>query len=205
MWIVLLAELLLGRSVAFADTGPSLRLALEQCRELDAGRVGRIVGSSLHARIVGSEEVSDSTTRAYIRCDEGAASLRVEDPITGKVSERELDLRAVDRRARERLLSLALSELIEASWLEVRIERARDSDEDAADLVVVDARAEPAVVETVRAALAQEPPRSFRVSLIGGLVLGLEPLRAAGGGGVRLDHLVDELWGWAAAISAAHA
>jgi hypothetical protein len=95
-------------------------LSIDVClASLDAADVRRIAELELGAPLVPIHAATELTTRATASCDGDEVVLRVEDPLTAKVTERRVRLEAEDPRGRERFLALALVELIAASWSEL--------------------------------------------------------------------------------------
>ena len=97
-----------------------LRLQLEQCPEIDRATVNRVVTMELEAAPA-DERQDGALTTAHAQCGGGRARLTVEDPVTGKTMTRTLDLENQPRGLRSRLLGLAISELVLASWIELHL------------------------------------------------------------------------------------
>jgi hypothetical protein len=115
---------LLG-AAAWAGEHPRVELQMDACADAPVGDVKRFLAIDLGALLsdVPSPSPSPSpsmdATHAMIGCREALVALRVDDPITGKSLTREIDLAATPPAVRARLLALAVSELISASWTEL--------------------------------------------------------------------------------------
>jgi hypothetical protein len=66
-------------------------------------------------------EVAGVVTTAHVECRGAEVGVTVDDPVTGKTSTRVLDLAGQPRDLRSRLLGLAISEAVLASWIELAI------------------------------------------------------------------------------------
>ena len=107
---------------ALGQTGPDARprvhLELDPCIPAPAEDVRRILGIELHAALDPSDLPSPLATRVRVGCTGPLAKLHVVDPITGKSLDREIDVMAMAPKAVARLLALAITELVAASWTE---------------------------------------------------------------------------------------
>jgi hypothetical protein len=108
--------------VAAAPASPTsrapLRLEMERCGDLDEAVVKRVVSMEFGASLV---EVAGVVTTAHVECRGAEVGVTVDDPVTGKTSTRVLDLAGQPRDLRSRLLGLAISEAVLASWIELAI------------------------------------------------------------------------------------
>jgi hypothetical protein len=112
------ALLLLGApSSASAQAGPPLKLALLGCSRLDQGEVGRILEAELGARL--SAGNLPETTEVVVECLGSYVVLKVRDPITRKGLSRLIALEREKPEAHARLVALAATELVLASWSEL--------------------------------------------------------------------------------------
>jgi hypothetical protein len=122
--------LVLGRSRSLTAAPPSHRLPVElevdPCTGVAPDVVGRIFTVELGVSVtyVPAGEASEpaqkpDTTLVSLSCDEGTIRMVVRDPLSGKMLERHVDLRAQRSSARPRLLSLSAAELVAASWIEL--------------------------------------------------------------------------------------
>jgi hypothetical protein len=98
---------------------PRVALVLEPCVNAPAAEVRRLLAIDLPNLLVDGNGEPGETTLATITCDGTLTLLRVDDPLTKKALTRFIDLRAALPAARARLLALATSELIFASWTEL--------------------------------------------------------------------------------------
>ncbi len=103
-------------AVAWAAPHPAVSLSVDACAGVDEAQVAGQVKIELGADLA---PASPEVTRVQVRCDGDALVLIVNDPITGKSLERRVDLGAAAPKARTRLLAIAISELVSASWTEL--------------------------------------------------------------------------------------
>jgi hypothetical protein len=117
-WQALLATAITYSPLALADEPPPLvMLELERCDELDEGEVRRIVAAELRAR---SANVAGlNVTQITVKCEGTRVSIFVSDPLSRKSVQRSFDIGTSDPRARGRLVSIAATELVLASWVEL--------------------------------------------------------------------------------------
>ena len=99
---------------ASAEEKPAVTLTIDACVDVDAADVRKIVELELHTTIAAT-----GPTRISARCRENLIDLTVEDSITGKSLMRTVDVAAQAPKARARLLALAITELVSASWTEL--------------------------------------------------------------------------------------
>jgi hypothetical protein len=99
-----------------------LRLEFERCADIDPATVGRVVAIELDAALA-DERQSDAVTTAKAECSDGRVSLTIDDPVTGKSSTRTVELLGQPQGLRSRLLGLAISEAVLASWIELHLAR----------------------------------------------------------------------------------
>jgi hypothetical protein len=92
-----------------------LHLELEGCGDLDQGVVRRVLSMELGTSL---EEASSQVTTARVECRAFEVEVTVGDPVAGKTTTRVLDLSGHPRDLRSRLLGLAISETVLASWTE---------------------------------------------------------------------------------------
>jgi outer membrane protein with beta-barrel domain len=106
---------------AHGDTPrPRVLAEVEGCGEARGDEIKRILGIELRAELLGAKPgQSSDTTVVHIVCSDSVIELRVEDPITGKSLARTIDLGASAPRGSARLVALAASELVSASWTEI--------------------------------------------------------------------------------------
>jgi len=112
--------LLVLLAAASSPTRAPLRLQLDQCPDMDRMTVRRVVSMELEASLA-TESQAGAITTASAQCADGRVHLIIEDPVTGKRMTRTLDLEDQPRPLRSRLLGLAISEAVLASWLELQL------------------------------------------------------------------------------------
>jgi hypothetical protein len=96
---------------------PPVSLALEHCPHLKTAEIERIFSAELGspATIPGDPNVTEVT----IVCEDVRVLIRVTDPLSRKTVQRSFDTSAFDAKATSRLIALAASELVLASWAEL--------------------------------------------------------------------------------------
>jgi hypothetical protein len=110
--------LLLGTpSSARAQAAPPLDLTLIGCKKLHRAEVGRILEAELGARLSAGD--LPETTAVEVECQGSSVLLRVRDPITRKGVSRLISLETEQPEAHARLVALAATELVLASWSEL--------------------------------------------------------------------------------------
>jgi hypothetical protein len=108
-------------AMATAPSGHApLRLELEQCADIDRVIVSRVVTVELGAALA-DEGQAGALTTAKVECSGENVSLNIDDPVTGKSSTRAMSLAGQPRSFRSRLLGLAISEAVLASWVELHL------------------------------------------------------------------------------------
>lgn len=96
-----------------------MELTLSPCLSgINRADVERLVAVELGADLVNASGLRQDVTRAEVECAANVVVIRVHDPGTFQSYERGLELSATAPRARERLLALAVVELIATSWSE---------------------------------------------------------------------------------------
>jgi hypothetical protein len=101
---------------ASAETAP-VSLKLESCSRLDEASVRRIFAADLGTPI--ASEPNSNVTDVTIRCEGARVIVRVRDPLSRKVLERAFDSTSFGDRGEARLVAIAASELVMASWAEL--------------------------------------------------------------------------------------
>ena len=96
---------------------PPVSLALEHCPHLKTAEIERIFSAELGspATIPGDPSVTEVT----IVCEDTRVVVRVKDPLSRKTVQRSFDTKTFDAKATPRLVALAASELVLASWAEL--------------------------------------------------------------------------------------
>lgn len=189
-----------GGNSAAEPSHPLVDLQIDACVEVAPVDARRFLAIELGALLADAGAGAD-TTRASVGCAGALVSLRVEDPVTGKSLTRTIDLAAAGPlSARARLLALAVSELISASWTELEsnpqpsvepIERVASPEARQRALVAVEKRTSPPA------------PRLRVLALFGGQAF----FTRAGlllGGGLRMGKDHGHRFGWSADLLAHH-
>jgi len=188
-----------GRGAADEPRHSLVQLQIDACVEVSQADARRFLAIELGALLNDAGAAGD-TTRASANCAGALVTLRVDDPITGKSLARSIDLRTTPPRARARLLALAVSELISASWTELEsnpqpsippVERVSSPESRKSALLAVEKRAS-------RHALGLRVLALFGGQLFftrAGLLLG---------GGVRVGQDRVRGFGWSADLLAHH-
>lgn len=127
-------------AVALAEAAPRFQLQINSCVQVNYREVGQHIALHLRAQLVDSYSVGTLVVTVNcqnrfveIRVDDPqtkeplintvnpkpAVELRIEDPFTGKTLRRVVDLLSAPAERRSRLLAVAITELVSASWLEL--------------------------------------------------------------------------------------
>jgi hypothetical protein len=98
-----------------------VRLEVGQCPDLDAAEIRRLATAELSAQpaAAGDPGVLD----IGVVCDGPRVTIRVKDPLSRKLVQRSFNLSASDPPARSRLVAIAATELVLASWAELEVGR----------------------------------------------------------------------------------
>lgn len=112
-----LVAILSWSRTAHADA-PPVRVTVENCEAIDEAEVRRIVSAELGASPTNN---GNTVTEVIVSCEKSRVIVRVRDPLSRKTIQRSFDIALSDPKARSRLVALASSELILASWAELRL------------------------------------------------------------------------------------
>lgn len=182
-----------AQSGADAERGVNVTLDIAPCVETDAASVRRLflleLGTSRHESPAGDS----AGARVEIDCSGELLELRVHDRLTGKHLLRRIAPGPV--AGRDRMLALAVMELLVASWVELET-----TPEPA--VRAADAPPDPRAASTARALVRRrlpQPARRTTLSIVGG-ALHAGPWRI--GGGVRLRRATSARWSWSAELTA---
>jgi hypothetical protein len=184
------------RGARAQEAHPPVALDVEACADVDTPEVRRLVPIELGAALVdGGVADARETTRATVSCVENQpmqVRLEVRDPTTGKLLDRAITLAGVPKADQARLVSIAVVELVAASWGELR----HDSESVPR---AVGATASPATRDlalTSAQSREREPaqPR-WRVFVVGSARHFAALPRLVPGGGVSVQHTTR--WGFA--------
>jgi hypothetical protein len=96
---------------------PPVSLALEECPHLSTPEIERIFAAELGA--ASTTTANPGVTEVTIVCSDVHVLVRVKDPLSRKTVQRSFDTSTFDPRATPRLVALAASELVLASWAEL--------------------------------------------------------------------------------------
>lgn len=107
----------LGVSRTARAEGPPVHLDLSKCPRLDAAAVRRIFSADLGAKA--DAPPGEDVTAVIIRCDGSKVVMTVRDPLSRKAVRRTFDSTTFGERGEARLVALAASELVFASWAEL--------------------------------------------------------------------------------------
>lgn len=112
---------LLGATgAASAQAPPPVQVVIDACVPVARAEVLRLARIELGLG-TGGAFVGPGTTVVMVGCQGDALDILVDDPVTGKQTERTVRLAEADPRARARLLALAIAESVTTSWSEVAI------------------------------------------------------------------------------------
>lgn len=98
-------------------TAPPVRLEVEGCPSLDAKSVQRIFSADLGTTT--TSETGPDVTEVIITCEGNRVTVRVRDPISRKTVKRSFDPKSFGTQAESRIVAIAASELVLASWAEL--------------------------------------------------------------------------------------
>lgn len=113
---VALALLTSVATPSWADS-PPVNLQIEHCDTLDEEEVARIFAAELGATL--SVGHLPETTEVLVECERGRALLKVRDPVTRKGLSRAVALQKDAPETHARLVAIAATELVLASWVEI--------------------------------------------------------------------------------------
>jgi len=97
--------------------GPPVHLDLSKCPRLDAASVRRIFAADLGTKP--DAPSSPDVTEVSVRCEGVKVIMKVRDPLSRKAVRRTFDSTTFGDRGEARLVALAASELVIASWTEL--------------------------------------------------------------------------------------
>jgi len=107
----------LGPRAAWAAPTPLVHLDVVECPSLDARSVQRIFSADLGTAT--TSETGPNVTEVTITCDGEFVEVRVRDPISRKTLKRTFDPKSFGSQAESRVVAIAASELVLASWAEL--------------------------------------------------------------------------------------
>lgn len=94
-----------------------MRLTIDECDRLDEPSVQRIFAADLGASV--TSEYGPDVTEVSIECEGPRVIVRVRDPLSRKSLRRSFDSTSFGERGESRLIAIAASELVLASWAEL--------------------------------------------------------------------------------------
>ncbi|HVW23820.1 MAG TPA: hypothetical protein VHC69_00525 [Polyangiaceae bacterium] len=113
--------LLLGSPALRAEADLPVRVQIGECPDLDAAEIRRIASVELRARP--SDAEGPDVLDIGVTCDGPRVVIRVKDPLSRKAVQRSFNLGLSDPKARSRLVAIAATELVLASWAELQVGR----------------------------------------------------------------------------------
>jgi hypothetical protein len=119
--VSLSCALLLGAGQARAEADLPVKLEFGECPDLDEAEVRRITAAELRARP--SAESGPNVLEIGVTCEGPRVQIQVKDPLSHKGVERSFNLGLSDPKARSRLVAIAATELVLASWAELELGR----------------------------------------------------------------------------------
>lgn len=108
-----------GQSRAAPDL--PVKLLVGECPDLDEAEIRRIAAAELRAQP--SAESGPNVLEIAVTCEGPRVLIRVQDPLSRKGVQRSFNLGLSDPKARSRLVAIAATELVLASWAELEIGR----------------------------------------------------------------------------------
>ncbi len=96
---------------------PPVHLEVEACDSLDAGSIRRIFAADLGTPL--TPELGPDVTEVDIGCEGDHVVVRVKDPLSRKTVRRSFDPKSFGNQGQSRLIAIAASELVLASWAEL--------------------------------------------------------------------------------------
>jgi hypothetical protein len=204
---VAVALILGAMSSVWAQTRPPLKLTFLGCVRLNQAEVGRILEAELGGRLNAGDP--PETTEVEVECQETRIVLRVRDPITRKGVSRLISLEKQQPEAHARLVALAATELVLASWSELEFNpRPRVEPEGPALAPELSAAALQSVQErrtvrgltsqpsTVRRRRGEPPPSELRLAALASARTFFQNRGVLFGGGFRLGEELTHLVSW---------
>lgn len=186
--LLLLAALFLPE-VALAEAGLHVETRVDDCVPLDRQKFDYLLNIELGTEP--STRDVDSVATLTLSCSEQLILLSLEDAVTRKAVTRLVDLSAVDPSARTRLMALTASELVLASWMELRMEPRP---------VIQPVGPQPKAAVTERASELVEPQvkrtAPLRLGASGTASTFLSALAPIFGGALHLTQPLSSSWAW---------
>jgi hypothetical protein len=116
-----MCALLLGAPVLRAEADLPVHVEVAECPDLDSAEIQRIAAAELRASP--SEAKAPDVLEIDVTCEASRVIIRVKDPLSRKAVQRSFDLAPSAPKARSRLVAIAATELVAASWAELQVGR----------------------------------------------------------------------------------
>jgi hypothetical protein len=113
----LLGAVLLLWPLDASASPPPVHLVVESCDSLDEASIRRIFAADLGTAATG--DLGPDVTDVSIGCEGDRVVVRVKDPLSRKTLRRSFDPRSFGNQGQSRLIAIAASELVLASWAEL--------------------------------------------------------------------------------------
>jgi hypothetical protein len=115
--VTLALGLFAGASTPVSARQPEVSVAFENCDESQSDEMRHLVALELGATLTAA--AAPNATRGLVLCKGDLVELTIVDPNTSKTLHRSVRLTETGAKGRSRLIALALSELVMASWSEL--------------------------------------------------------------------------------------
>lgn len=113
---------LASSTTAHANAPATIVLSVAECDSVDVDELARLLHIELRGAAIASEDGAEASATIGVTCRGPMVELEVVDRLTGKTSRRSLDLSGTSTIARTRLVALAVTDLVSASWAELILE-----------------------------------------------------------------------------------
>ena len=110
-----------GAGAAAAQSPAQVQLTVDACVAAPRSEIERLCALELGAQPLPPTVISSDATRLLVTCRERLILLQVDDPVTGKTTQRLINVGRLAPPGQARLLALALAELVTASWVELAL------------------------------------------------------------------------------------
>jgi hypothetical protein len=172
------------------------------CTGVDEKEVRRLLAIELRSAVRADDDpaTNPATVRVQVTCSVERSEIAVDDALTGKRLQRTIELSTTVPTARARLLALAASELVSASWIELDVEpRAA-----VPGLGTPPRKAARQIVASVLEGRRRPEPERLRLLATGALQALFTGAGALWGGGLRLGRDEAHHLGWTVDVQAVH-
>lgn len=110
-----------GAGAAAPQSPAQVQLTVDACVAAPRSEIERLCALELGAQPLPPSVISSDATRLLVTCRERLILLQVDDPVTGKTTQRLINVGRLAPPGQARLLALALAELVTASWVELAL------------------------------------------------------------------------------------